>query len=1110
MLRIISGKAATGKSSYIMSEIAGRVKNCDGRSFLLVPEKYSHEAMRELCSVCGDSMSLYADVLSFTDLSRRLEAAVGGGGKPWLDKGGRLLCMALATEALHSKLTVCAGAHKKSELLTLLLSAVDELKSACISPDALIEASGKAEGTLSEKLSDLALIMEAYDAVAANGHAEPGDRLTYLVGLIEKSSIDETHHYYIDGFTDFTVQEIRVIEALLKKNAFVTLCLGCDDLVDGSEIFSLPRKTARHFLAFAKENGIGADCVEFTGSGSRKKALTVFADELFRYSTGSYDCDCIELFSASGIAAECELAAAKAIELMREKGCRRRDIAIAVRGYEDYRETLEGIFSRCGVPLYHTKKTSLLSKPLPGLIASAYEIIGGGWEADDIFSYLRTGLAGLSTDECDRLENYVLLWQLHGSAWTKNEDWKLHPGGFSKKPDDASAEALRVLNELRRRVSTPLLRFAEMTASAGTARLQAEALAELFENLSLADRLSEKADALSECGRGAEAQEYAQLWDICVSALEQCTAILGDAESDAETFGRLFTTMLSRCDVGSIPASLDSVTAGELDRMRRRRIKHLIILGASDSRIPGAPGEGGMFSDDERRRLAELDIDLGGTGEDALWREFSLIYNCITLPSESLTLCFSAAGGSGEEERPSFVMERAKKLFGLEIKPADMAELRMNCLSSVTELAAASLHGGEAAEISAAEYLLETEPERLAVLRSASEMARGKLSESSVRSLYGDRLRLSASRIDKFSSCRFSYFMQYGLRAKPRETAGFKAPEMGIFMHYILENTAKAVNERGGFAAVTDEELSLICDGFIAQYVRETLNDFRDRTARFEYLFRRLTKEVRTVVLDMAAELRVSDFRPISFELDFSKEKKIPPLIIGEDDDPLQLSGIADRVDGWVHDGRLYIRIVDYKTGRKEFSLSDVWYGMGLQMLLYLFSLSKNGAALYGYREIVPAGVLYAPARDVLISSSVNLSDEKLAGERLKKLKRSGLILAEPEVLEAMEHGDEPRFIPVKFKNGEPSGESLVTAERLGLLSKHINKTLCDMAAELRRGSIAADPYYRGQRENACLNCDYLSACRFVNGENGEKLRYMPKLPATKVWNILEEGENDV
>ena len=1106
MLRIISGKAGTGKSSFIMSEISEKVAHRQGGSILLVPEQYSHEAAREMCAVCGDSMSLYADVLSFTDLARKLESEMGGGSKPWLDKGGKLLCMALATDALHSRLRVCAGAHRKAELQAMLLSATDELKCACISSEQLFAAAAESEGTLGDKLYDLALVMEAYDAVVANGHAEPNDRLSFLVGLIEKSGISKASHFYIDGFTDFTAQEMRVIEALLRKNADVTLCLGCDSLKSGSEIFELSRRTARHFLAFARENGIETVSKEFTETHGKAEALTVFADEMFSYSAQKYsgECENISIFEAADIASECELAAARVMELTRESGCRMRDIAIAVRGFDDYRTTLAGVFRRYGVPLYMTRKSELLSKPVPALISAAYETVSGGWESDDVFDYLRTGLAGLSARECDVLENYVLLWQLHGSAWTKNEDWRLHPDGFGAEFDDSADEKLAEINRLRRIFSEPLLHFAENTARAHTARSQAEALAQLMDELKLAEKLEEKAKSLS----GAAAQEYAQLWDITVGALEQCVAILGDTGTDTEAFGRLFTAMLSRYDVGSIPASLDSVTAGDFDRMRRRRIKHLIVLGASDSRLPMADGEGGMFSDSERRQLAELGVDLGGTGEDALWREFSLIYNCLTLPSESLTLCYPALDANGEEQRPSFVVSRAKNLFGLEIKRPDMSELRMNCVSSVTELAAESLHGGGSVEKSAAQYLEDTEPGKLEKLRHAAEMSRGRLSEESVRALYGDKLRLSASRIDKFASCRFAYFMQYGLKAKPREPAGFNPPEMGTFMHYILENTAKAVMERGGFAQVPDDELTKLCDGFIAQYVHERLNDFREKTPRFEYLFRRLTKEVRQVVSEMAAELRVSDFAPLSFELDFGKTKELPPLMLGEGEDSLQLTGIADRVDGWVHGDKLYLRVVDYKTGRKSFSLSDVWYGMGLQMLLYLFSLGRNGDRLYG-REIVPAGVMYVPARDVFIPADAKMTDEQISEKRLSAIKRSGLLLDDPEVLKAMEHGDQPIYIPVKFKEGVPSGESVASAERLGLLSRHIDDTLRKMASELHRGSIAADPYYRGQQENACLNCDYAAACRFSSGENGESVRFMPKLPATKVWTLLEGGADN-
>lgn len=1107
MLRIFYGRAGTGKSAAVMSEIKAAVDRGNGGYILLVPEQYSHEAERELCSMCGDRLSLYAEVLSFTGLARRISAELGGLAQAYLDKGGRLLCMALAADGLYSRLRVYSAARRRSELQSMLLSEVDELKTSCISSEQLLTASEICEGALADKLHDLGLVLEAYDAVVANGRADPTDRLTLLAKQIPDCSMGESTHVYVDGFTDFTAQERCVLKALLLKGVKLTICLGCDGLDGGSEIFALSRITARSFLAFAKENGIAAELCCWEDNGGKNAALAYYADNMFSYSSAVYPekIENISISTAPDMSAECEFAAARAVELVRETGCRWRDIAVAVRGFDDYRLSLESAFAHYGVPLYTARKSDLLSKPLPVLIASAYEIINGGWDSADVLDYIRTGLAGLSREECDELENYVFTWQKRGSAWTSREPWRQHPEGYGAEYTDETREALRRINALRDRVSAPLLRFAENTKNAGTAARQAEALAQLLEELELAQRLSERSDKLASEGRGAAAQEYAQLWDITVSALEQCAAILGDTSMDGEAFGRLFTLMLSRYDVGTIPAALDRVTAGDFDRMRRRHIKHLIVLGATDERIPKTEAEAGVFSADERKRLLELDIDLGGAGESELWREFSLVYNCLTLPSDSLSFCRPAFNEKGEAQRTAFVVNRARVIFGLEDREIDLSCIRMNAASPAMELAARALRGGGAAEAAAAEYFTLNAPERLEALRSASELKRGSLSRASVRALYGDKLRFSASRIDKFASCRFAYFMRFALGAKPREPAGFTAPELGVFMHYILENVARDAKLAGGYKNISDENLCRLTDKYIAKYIRDTLDDFREKTKRFEYLFRRLTKNARQVVLDMADELRRSDFTPLSFELGFGRNEDLPPLRLGEGWDSIELTGIADRVDGWLHDGKLYLRVVDYKTGSKRFDLSDVLYGMNLQMLLYLFTLAENGGELYG-REIVPAGVLYIPAKDVVISANTRLEDAELAKERSGRIRRSGLILDDPDVINAMEHGDQPRYIPVKFKNGAAQGDALASAERLGLLARHIEDTLKSMASELRSGSIAADPYYRAQQESACANCDYVEACRFTDGENGEHMRPTPHLAATKVWNVFEGG----
>lgn len=1106
MLRLITGKAGTGKTSLVINEIRSAVEEARGGRLLIVPEQYSHEAERELCRVCGDSMSRYAEVMSFTGLARRVASKQGGGCTPYLDKGGRLLCMALALSGISTRLRVYGAAARKAELQSALLSAVDEMKTACVAPETLAEAAERCGGALGDKLADLALIAEAYAAVAENGRADPADRLTVLARQIPGSELDGSWHVYVDGFIDFTRQEQEILVALMKKGVELTVCLTVDALDGENEIYALSRRSAGALLAAAHELGQETKIEKCALNGGKNEALSFFADNMFTWSepSGLDALGAVSLYCAESMNAECELAAARAIELVRDGGCRWRDIAVAVRGFDDYRALLESVFGHYGVPLFISKKSDLMQRPLPALIALAYEIVSGGWAVDDVVSYIRTGLAGLDADECDTLENYIFKWQLRGSAWTRSGDWRQHPDGYGNEYDEDANERLRGINALRRRVSAPLLAFEKRARGAETASAQAAALAELFAALKLPERLERRSRELYESGRESLAQEYTQLWDIIVSALEQSAAILGETPMSMEEFGKLFTLMLSKYDVGTIPVSLDRVSAGDFDRMRRRSIKHLIVLGVSDERVPQTGAEMGMFSDDERRRLLEMDIDLGGAGESELWREFSLIYNCLTLPSESLMMSYAAVNGEGAEQRPAFVMNRARALFGMEIKRADALKARMSAEAPALTLAAHALRGGGAREQAAAEYFRRERPERFESLLAASQMSRGRLSRDAAEALYGRELKLSASRVDKFASCKFAYFCQYGLKAKPYEPAGFTPPEIGTFMHYVLENTAREIKEKGGFRAVSDAEVSELTDKYVGAYVSEELNDFQEKSARFVYLFERLTRDVHQVVGDMAAELRRSDFEPLSFELDFANASELPPVELGAGEGRLTLTGIADRVDGWLHNGRLYIRVVDYKTGRKKFSLSDIWYGMGLQMLLYLFALEKDGEKLYGY-ETVPAGVMYVPARNAMLSAARDMDDGEAEGLRREESRRSGLVLDDAEVMEAWENGEDKRYIPVKI-GGRTAAESVASAERLGLLSKHIKETLTEMAGQLRRGDIAADPFYRSQQENACMNCDYFDACHFANGRGGERCRFMPKLPADKVWTMLEGG----
>lgn len=1111
MLHLLYGPAASGKTDLLMGRIRAAVAARTPGQVLLVPEQYSHEAERALCAACGDSLSLYAEVLSFTGLARRVAAETGAGDAPLLDQGGRLLCMALALDQVAPRLRLFGAAARRAQMQQTLLGAVDELKTACVTPDALEETAARCPGYLGDKLRDLALVLAAYDAVTAQGHADPTDRLTHLAERIPESTLGHTGQFYLDGFTDYTRQELAVVRALLTAGADVTVCLTLDALADGNEIFGTARHTARVLLDMADDCGVQTT-VETCPAHAADTPLRVLEQQLFSYTSAHFDdpahtisAHTISVHTADDLTAECAWAASRALQLV-QAGCRWRDIAIAVRGFSDYAPALERMCAYYGVPLYFARRTDLLQKPLVALIRAAYDIVTGGWDAEDVSAYLRTGLAGLTPEETDTLENYVLLWSIRGSAWTRPGPWQQHPDGYGAPDTDEAAARLAEINDLRRRAADPLRLLGAESHAAATAEAQAMALADFLERLHLAQRLDTLAEDLRREGRGALAAEYAQLWELTVGALEQFAAILGGTEMDADTFATLFLRMLSCYDIGTIPVALDRVTAGDLDRMRRRGIRHLIVLGASDDRLPRAGEPDGVFSPEERRELLELELDIGGGTDDVLWREYNLIYQCVTLPSETLTVTYPLFDGNGTPTRAAFLVTRIEQLFGTLPQPVDPDAQRLLAPAPALELAARTLRGATDANANAARtWFGQHDPAALAALTRAAHTARGRLSPERVRALYGQRLYLSASKAERFSACRYAYFLQYGLKAKPRRPAAFSPPEIGTFFHYVLQHTAQDATAAGGFAVVTDEELGRFTDHWTQRYIHDELNDFQEKSARFVYLFRRLCRQVRQVVTDMAHELRAGDFVPLDFELNFADPEQIAPITLSDGAVTLNMSGVADRVDGWLHDGKLYLRVVDYKTGRKAFSLSDVWYGMGLQMLLYLFALERSGPERYGH-EIVPAGVLYVPARDVLIPADRRLSPEEAAKERAGAVRRSGLLLDDAAVLHAMEHSDTPQYLPLSSLR---RADALASAEQLGLLARHIETTLLDLAHELRDGSITADPYFRSGQDTACTHCDYLSVCHFTPGVEGDCHRVLTKLPADKIWSSLKGGEPD-
>ena len=1099
MLKLLLGRAGTGKTTEILGTMAREGERRP--QLLIVPEQHSHDAERQLCAVGGNGVSLCAEVLSFTRLASRVFSVAGGLAEPVLDAGGRLLLMDVALKAVEDRLKVYVRPSRKPPFLTQLAATVDECKGANISPERLFEVAGQVEGESGDKFYDLALICGAYEAYCEQRGADPRDKLTRLARALEGCPWGEGRDIYLDGFTDFTVQERLVLEKLVGQANSVTVALTCDGMAgDEEDVFGPARRTARRLLELAKRMGVESEVRVRSEKGAAvARGIARVEEYLFEAVLPVFEetPEGVELYRAMSPYSEVERAAAELARLAREEGYRYRDLAVTARSMEVYGPLITLIFPRYGLPVFLGGMDDVLQKPILTLVTGALDAVAGEYRYEDVFRYLKTGLTDLSRDEVDRLENYVLKWDIKGSRWTQAGEWNMHPEGYGGVWNETLKARVAELDGLRRRVAEPLERLRRAKEKTGEGL--ALALYGFLEEIDLPRRLLERGAELRQGGEAALAAEYEQLWKLLCGALEQCAQLLGETGMDWEEFARLFKLVLSQYQVGAIPVSLDRVAAGEMPRLAHKHCKVLYLLGADDGAIPAVAPSPGLLVDEDRSLLAAFGLESAPRLTDKLWREMTIVYETCALPSDRLIVSYALAGEDGGKGQPSFLVKKLRQLFpGL--VPLDERSLekdfRMTALRPALELAGLRPGLGRALkEVPGCAPLVER-------MERAATMERGSLTRPTVEALYGRHVPMSASRMDKYKSCHFSYFMQYGLGAKARKGAEFAATDYGTFVHYVLENVLR---ERKGREVPGREQVSAV----VKRYVEEQLGGLAGETARFRYLFRRLEKTVYAVVKNVCEELENSEFQPVAFELGFGKKGELPPVELTVDGVTLSVSGVVDRVDAWEKDGRLYLRVVDYKTGRKSFDLTDVWNGLGLQMLLYLFTLTEDGKTLFGDRELVPAGVLYLPARDLPVGGSRTMTEEERQKKVDEQLRRKGLVLDDEAVLSAMERGEEGfRFLPLKMKkSGEIGGEALVSAERLGKLERHTRQILRDIAAELAAGNIAADPFWQGPQHNACQWCEYAAACQFREGRGDDRRRWLPKVGAEAFWEGLEKGK---
>lgn len=1077
MLTILLGKDWVANRDYILQEVSCDIANQKPGRVWIVPEFISHDTERRLSAEAGDTASRFAEVLSFTRLSQRVSQYKGRGVQVCLDNGGRLVAMASAARQLHSRLKAYAAVETRPEFLTGLVEAVDEFKRCCISADDLMAASKETEGSLAQKLEELSLLYSCYDALCRNGKKDPCDQMTWLLEELEDSDFAQEHVFYIDGFPDFTRQHLAIIAHLIANSKQVTISLNSDGIGSNQMAFEKASDTAAQLLRIARDLNIPT---ELRRVEPRDDKLSFVRNRLFQgdlQDKAPENTICV--FQTETAYQECLIAAQKIRELVCS-GARYRDIGVVCADPAAYRDTLKMVFGRCNIPAYISGTEGVLEKSVIETVLSALETALGGFEIQDVLHYLKSSLTPIPLSAADELENYARMWSVSGSRWLR--DWEYHPSGLHNTWTLDTEEKLSWLNTTRKTALEPLVSLKKRFDSAINLAQQVEALYAFFEEIALKSRLETLADELEKGGEFSEAQVLNQLWEILLCALEQLHDVLGQTAWDGENFTHLFRLLLSQYDVGTIPPVLDSVTVGSVSAMRCHQTKHLFVLGAAEGALPGYSGSTGVLSDAERETLRKIGVPLTGGAMDGLQAEFAEIYGVFCGATESITV--GCPGSTG-----SFVYQRLVKI-GTELA-ADYEASAALC--SPLEAGAYFVRMGaseQAKNLGVEQYYNSINKKCTHTL--------GDISPETIKGLYGKTLNLSASQVDKLADCRLSYFLRYGLRLQEQKKATVDPAEFGTYIHAVLEETAREIKSLGGFRKVSLDETIRIAQIRSERYIQERFNQIDSK--RLNYLFRRNTQELTKIVQELWEELQNADFEPLDFEVSFGPDGQMPAICITGQSMDAKLRGFVDRIDVWNTGKDTYFRVVDYKTGKKDFDYCDVLNGLGLQMLLYLFALEQEGDSLLGENR-KPAGVQYFPARVPIVPAEGKLSKEQADAERSKLWKRKGLVLSDETVLHAMENDRQVVRLPITYKKDGSFSGDIADKKQFALLKLYVFGILSKMVDDISCGNITPNPYTRGSSHNACTFCPYTAIC---HTETVENRRDYKSVSAQRFWEEVE------
>lgn len=1138
-LRFYFGPSGSGKSHRIYEEIMQRAAQEPGRNFLIiVPDQFTMQTQKDLVMRSDRGGILNIDVLSFGRLSHRILEEVGTKEMPVLDDTGKSLVLQKIAADLKEQLPAMGSLLHKQGYIHEVKSAISEFMQYGISTqdmDKLI-ASAEKRGALAMKLRDLKTLYRGFQDYIRDHFITTEETLDVLRRSLVKSKILPDSVVVFDGFTGFTPIQNRLIQELMRvcEETIVTVTIGEEEdpyQMDGEQkLFHLSKKTVADLVKLAAEAEVTRGEDVFVKGGPNRfteaPALCYLEQNLFRYQYEPYtekQCE-IRMFEALSPREEVHQTALYIRKLIREEGLTYRDIAVVIGDLEGYASYVETEFGQLEIPCFLDRTRGIVLNPMIEYIKSALQLYIRDFSYDTVFHFLRSGMADISREEIDELENYVIRtgargYRTYSRLFTRKTEEMQQ--GSGQEDTERAEETMERLNRIRQQFAdtVEILHMAPR-AKAGE---YVDHLYDFLEQNQVQQKLLNYQQQFEQEGDLAKAREYAQIYRLVMDLLDQIYELLGEEEISLQEFADILEAGFGEITVGTIPQNVDRIVVGDMERTRLKQVKVLFFLGVNDGNIPKNVSKGGIISDMDREFLIESGTEMAPSPRQQMYIQRLYLYLNMTKPSERLYLSYAKVNSDGKGIRPSYLIDTVRKLFPqLAVEyPQNRSRLEQiegrqegarYLAEELREYADGTLREEERQDFYLMYRAYEADPEGRDRLTAAAfrRYKESGLSRIVARALYGRQLENSVSRLETYAACACRHFLQYGLSLQEREEFGFEVSDMGNVYHAVLENFAGKLAESGrtwwdfeeNFATQAIKEA---VEGYAATYGETVLYS----SARNEYAITRMSRILTRTVLTLQQHLKQGSFQPDDYELSFRFAEDLDSIHVDlSEEEKMHLQGRIDRIDVSEDAEHVYVKVIDYKSGNKKFDLAALYYGLQLQLVVYMNAAMELESRKHPDKEIVPAALLYYHIDDPTIETPVELTQEQINEEILTKLRMNGVVNSDPAVVERLDRflQDKSKVIPVeKKKDGSFSARSgILSREELQVVSAYVDTKIRQIGREILDGKIAANPYEKGNEE-ACTYCAYKKVCGFDGSIPGYEKRQLEDLDQQTLMQRMQE-----